>query len=90
MEVMTIKQFKGNSVEVKTKNGVRLYYYNDCLAYLNKGVLTLNSNKAVYNRTAVRYLNIWLDYWLEGVKYKDIKDKAKKFDFGSVRCYKEE
>ena len=57
MEAMTIKQFKGNIVEVKTKNGVRLYYYDDCLAYLSNGV-----------------------------KYKDIKDKAKKFDFGSVRC----
>ena len=86
MEAMTIKQFKGNIVEVKTKNGVRLYYYDDCLAYLSRGVIILNSNKDVYNRTAVKYLNIWLDYWLDGVKYKDIKDKAKKFDFGSVRC----
>ena len=86
MEAMTIKQFKGNIVEVKTKDSVRLYYYDDCLANISKGVLTLNSDKNVYSRTAVKYLNIWFDYWLNGVKYKDIKDKAKNFDFGSVRC----
>ena len=86
MEAIRIKQFQGNIVEVKTKDSVRLYYYDDCLANISKGVLTLNSNKNVYSRTAVKYLNIWLDYWLDGVKYKDIKDNAKDFDFGSVRC----
>ena len=85
MEDIRIKQFQGNIVEVKTKDSVRLYYYDDCLANISKGVLTLNSNKNVYSRTAVKYLNIWLDYWLDGVKYKNIKDKAKNFDFGSVR-----
>ena len=86
MEAMNVKQFKGNIVEINTKSGVRLYYYDDCLAHISRGVLTLNSDIDVYSRTAVKYLNIWLEYWGDGIKYKDIKDTALRYDFDKVRC----
>lgn len=79
MEKISVVQMQNNQIEVRTKTDARFYSYGTCIAVIEYGKeIVLSDNPNHFTNTTVKWLNRWLEIWLDGVTYKSIKKTAKR------------